>query len=126
MSKALVSNHESGLIRAVRVRSEIPDWKAQYEAASNERDALKRELEELRSTQEKKKDLSTRERSTVKRLIIGMAIKGYGYNPKADRNSATKEIANDLEYLGIFLDVDTVRKWLKESAEELPSDWQPG
>ena len=114
------------LMRAVRVRSEIPDWKAQYEAASNECDALKRELEELRSTQEKKKDLSTRERSTVKRLIIGLAIHGYKYNPKADRNSATKEIADDLERSGIPLDVDTVRKWLKESAEELPSDWQPG
>ena len=108
------------------MRSEIPDWKAQYEAASNERDALKRELEELRSTQEKKQDLSTRERSTVKRLIIGMAIRGYKYDPKADRNLATKEIADDLELLGISLDVDTVRKWLKESTEELPSDWQNG
>ena len=74
----------------------------------------------------KKKDLSTRERSTVKRLIIGLAIHGYTYNPKADRNSATKEIADDLERSGIALDVDTVRKWLKESAEELPGDWQPG
>jgi hypothetical protein len=114
------------LTRAIKARSEIPDWKAQYEAASKERDALKRELEELRSTQEKKNDISTRERSTVKRLIIGMAIKGYAYNPKADRNSATKDIANDLEHSGIALDVDTVRKWLKESAEELPVDWQPG
>ena len=42
------------LTRAVKARSEIPDWKAQYEAASNECDALKRELEELRSTHEKK------------------------------------------------------------------------
>jgi DNA repair ATPase RecN len=114
------------LTRAVKARSEIPDWKAQYEAASHECDALKRELEELRSTQEKKQDLSTRERSTVKRLIIGMAIRGYKYNPKADRNLATKEIADDLELLGISLDVDTVRKWLKESTEELPSDWQNG
>jgi hypothetical protein len=55
-----------------------------------------------------------------------MAIRGYKYNPKADRNLATKEIADDLELLGISLDVDTVRKWLKESTEELPSDWQNG
>ena len=64
------------LTRAVKARSEIPDWRAQYEAASKECDALKRELEELRSTHEKKNDLSTRERSTVKRLIIGMATNG--------------------------------------------------
>jgi hypothetical protein len=61
----------------------------------------------------------------VKRLIIGLAINGYAYNPEADRNSATKDITDDLELLGISLDVDTVRKWLKESAEELPTDWQP-
>ena len=44
----------------------------------------------------------------MKRLIIGLAIHGYKYNPKADRNSATKEIADDLERSGIALDVDTV------------------
>jgi hypothetical protein len=114
------------LIRVVKSRTEIPDWKAQCEAVSQECDVLKRELEELRSRQEKKQDLGPKERLTVKRLIIGMAVQGYKYNPKADRNSAPKEIADDLESLGISLDVDTVRKWLKESAEELPSDWQPG
>ena len=113
------------LIRAVNAQSEIPNWKARYETASNGCDALKRELEKLRSTQEKNKGLGTKERLTVKRLIIGMAVKGYAYNPKADRNSATKEIADDLVHLGISIDVDTVRNWLQESAKELPSDWQP-
>ena len=55
--------------------------------------------------------------------IIGMAVKGYRYNPKAGRNEATKDIADDLDRLGISLDVDTVRKWLQESAEELKPDW---
>jgi archaellum component FlaC len=121
------SNECDALKRELETASnECDALKRELETASNECDALKRGLEELRSTHEKKQDLSTRERSTVKRLIIGMAIRGYKYNPNADRNLATKEIADDLELLGISLDVDTVRKWLNESREELPSDWQPG
>jgi hypothetical protein len=66
------------------------------------------------------KSLSTRTRETALKLIIGMAIKGYGYNPKANKNTAVKEIADDLALLGLQLDVDTVRKWLNEASELLP------
>ena len=121
------------LKQAVEARNEIPNWKARYddllkqfEAVSDERDGLRRELDQMRSTQDAKAGRDTitpRERTTVKRLIIGMAVKGYRYNPKAGRNEATKDIADDLDRLGISLDVDTVRKWLQESAEELKPDW---
>lgn len=57
-------------------------------------------------------ELKTRERETLLKLVIGMAIKGYRYDPKAARNNATSEIADDLEALGIGLDTDTIRKWL--------------
>lgn len=61
--------------------------------------------------------LSTREKRTLLKLVIGMAIGGYTYNPEAARSSASTEIASDLAEHGISLDDDTVRKWLKEAAE---------
>jgi hypothetical protein len=56
------------------------------------------------------------------KLIIGIAVAGYNYDPKAKRNDATKDIADDLVRLDIPLDPDTVRKWLREAAQHLPHD----
>jgi hypothetical protein len=64
--------------------------------------------------------IPVRERESLLKLVIGMAIKGYTYDPKAPRNAATSDITSDLELLGIGLDVDTVRKWLKAGADTLP------
>ncbi len=64
-------------------------------------------------------DLSTRERETLLKLVIGMAIAGYKYKPDATRNVATKDISGDLGGLGIGMDDDTVRKWLKIAADEV-------
>jgi hypothetical protein len=66
--------------------------------------------------------LSTRERTSLITLVIGMAIRGYAYNPAAARNGATSEIASDLNELGLNLDPDTIRKFLKEGTELLPRD----
>jgi len=59
--------------------------------------------------------LGTTERNTLLKLVIGLAIRGYGYDPKAGRSTAPTEIASDLEGLGISVSDDTVRKWLKEA-----------
>jgi hypothetical protein len=66
--------------------------------------------------------LGARERESLLRLIVGMAIKGYAYNPKAAKNTATKEIADDLRLLGLALDEDTIRKYLSEAKDHLPGD----
>lgn len=62
------------------------------------------------------KYLGTAERNTLLKLVIGMAIKGYGYDPQAARSPCAGEIVADLENLGIAITDDTVRKWLKEAA----------
>lgn len=66
--------------------------------------------------------LSTKERITLLKLVIGMAIKGYGYDPAASKSSVPKEIADDLSKIG-DLDVsdDTVRKYLKLAVSEVLS-----
>lgn len=66
------------------------------------------------------KSLSTKERQTALKLIIGMASAGYKYDPSAQRSDKIPEITEDLENLGIPLHSDTVRKWLQEAAELLP------
>jgi hypothetical protein len=68
-----------------------------------------------------KKALGTREKDTLLKLVIVMAVAGYGYDPKAKRSPIPQQIADDLAERGMPMDVDTVRKWLKEAAELLPS-----
>ncbi len=64
--------------------------------------------------------MGARERESMLRLIIGMAIKGHTYRPDAAKNAAVKEISGDLYSLGIGLDKDTVRKYLQAGKELLP------
>lgn len=93
-------------------------------AAAAERDMRIRELEgQLYELLEKpNRGLSTRERTSMIKLIIGMAIRGFGYDPAASRNKAIPEIAGDLDELGIGLDEDTIRKFLNEGKDLLPRD----
>ncbi|MCT8972480.1 hypothetical protein [Microbaculum marinisediminis] len=81
------------------------------------RDQVLAELEAARNT-----SLGTRERESLLKLIVGMAVAGYRYNPSATRNEATSEIAGDLERNGVPLDPDTIRKYLREAAQLLPPE----
>lgn len=70
------------------------------------------------------KTLGTSERNQLLKMVLGMAIDSYGFDPVAKKNEATKQIADDLAKLGIGIDTDTVRKYLKAAAStvtyELP------
>lgn len=65
--------------------------------------------------------LGQRERESLLRIIIGMAVKKYNFKRVALRNPATGRIASDLQEVGLPLDEDTIRKYLAE-AKELLSD----
>jgi hypothetical protein len=67
----------------------------------------------------REKPLSTRERETLLKIILGMAIKGYSYNPTKGRSGTPQEIANDLDGLGIGVSVDTVRNKLDEAFNDI-------
>ncbi len=82
-------------------------------------EALADLLDRMTETQKEPKpgqELATRERDTLYKLVIGMAMEGYRYNPRAARNDATAEIAADLAKHGIEVSDDTVRKWLRQAA----------
>ncbi|MGH1397652.1 MAG: hypothetical protein ACRBCT_00360 [Alphaproteobacteria bacterium] len=68
------------------------------------------------------KSADTIKRNTLLKMIIGMAIGGYGYDPTKNRNTTAREIQSDLALQGINLDEDTIRNWLKEAASFLPND----
>ena len=55
-------------------------------------------------------------------MLGGMALAKYGYDPKAARNPAVTAIVADLDAAGVHVDADTVRKWIKEAAENMPPE----
>ena len=64
--------------------------------------------------------IGARERDSVLKLIIGMAVAGYKYDPLAQKNDAIRDITGDLEKHGVPLADDTIRKYLRAGADLLP------
>lgn len=67
----------------------------------------------------------SRERISMAKLIVAMAIREYGYDPDAKRSPIPKELHELTASLGIEVTDDTIRKYLKLGARYLPSDWKP-
>ena len=114
----------------IKMRStESVDWRARYEDLTKSTGAVIAEQEtkisDLMQDLEKalaEKPLKTRERDTICKIILGMAIKGYAYDPQAKKNTAVSEIAGDIQQLGLSVDQDTIRKWLQEAIALLPHE----
>ncbi len=138
------------LVAAVKARGvQVADWKTLYDqllarhkelaklnSATIEQQRLTiAELNELSSSlaneiaavraaaaadSPKGREIGTRERDSLLKLVIGMAVGGYRYDPAQKRSDKLPEIVSDLERAGVPLDADTVRKWLKQAADLLP------
>ncbi|MDD2724521.1 MAG: hypothetical protein PHH59_10935 [Methylovulum sp.] len=68
----------------------------------------------------KKNEITETERQTMLKLIIGMAMDAYGYDPNATRNSASGSkngISAKLQTKGISINDDTIRKYLCEAKD---------
>lgn len=66
------------------------------------------------------KPIHPKEKASLLKLVLGMAIKGYSYDPKSTRSTQISEIASDLRQVGLALDEDTVRGYLNEAKAEFP------
>lgn len=66
-----------------------------------------------------KNDISETERQTMLKLIIGMAIDAYDYDPTCSRNPLTggknTGLSEKLALRGISITDDTIRKYLNEA-----------
>ncbi|GEM_PF-4970756 len=91
---------------------------------------LKEEIErledlypELSLRQKNGGELHPSERKSLLKMILGMAVGGYTYNPDQKKSNVPKEIADDVAKVDMSIDPDTVRKWLKEAANLPKEDW---
>lgn len=66
--------------------------------------------------------LDPRERSSMLKMIITMAMEGYRYDPKAERSAIPSEIESDMNLLGVGINLETIRKYLKSGAELLDDE----
>lgn len=82
----------------------------------NEINYLKAEIDRLKTELAQGKSLST-----LQKLIITMAVKGYGYKTEESKSPIPKQIEGDSIELGIEVTDDTVRKYLKQAAAHLPN-----
>lgn len=69
--------------------------------------------------QKQKTELPERERTTLLKIILGMAIDKYGYRPEEEKNPATGKNRNSiyegLEKAGLSVNDDTIRKYINEA-----------
>lgn len=68
------------------------------------------------------KPLDPRERSTMLKMIITLAVRGYGYEPDAERSKTPTEIESDMHLLGVGVHLETIRKHLRSGAALLADD----
>ncbi len=102
---------QTGLIEIVR------EWDRSTDPRDEEIEQLRGEVTRLReSPSAPAKAVGTRERESMLKLILGMAIGGYAYNPSTGRNTAIKDIETDLATNGLSLSDDTIRTYLQEAS----------
>ena len=77
------------------------------------------ELDDL-SDNDDRDELEGKERTSALKLIIGMAIACYKYDPYAAKSTVPAAIAKDLDTLGIGITAETVKEWLNKSIPHLP------
>jgi hypothetical protein len=65
------------------------------------------------------KPLNPEIKCSLMKMILGMAVVKYGYDPTASRNPAIARIRDSLAKVDIKLDEDTIRTRLREAADEV-------
>jgi len=77
------------------------------------------------TTAERANHLNPKERDSLLKMVIGMAVAKYGFDPGAKKNSATTDIRKDLDARGLGIDDGTILKFLKKGAEEFLDKTEP-
>jgi hypothetical protein len=91
----------------------------QPESALPERPAAT-QPERPETTPPEQPEFAPQERQVLQKLLLGMAMDQYKYDPEASRNSAVGDISSATDAIGHLVTDDTVRKHLKAAASEWP------
>jgi hypothetical protein len=113
------------LIEAVKALGpSTVDWKKLFEQSQSKVEALTDQIEGLERDKSRAKTerLGTKERESLLKLVIGMAVGAYEFHPIHGRRSIAKVIAHDLASAGLPMDQDTARKYVAAGKELLPRD----
>ena len=100
------------------------NWRLEYDKEATSHAKTKRSLEvsEKKLAAASEGEPPIRVRETLLKMLIGMAIDKYGHDAKASKSAAPSRISGILVTHGLGISDDTVRKYLQEAAEFLPTD----
>lgn len=79
-------------------------------------------ISEKKITTSNEKVLGTRERETLLKIVIGMAVGGYGYSLERSKSEIPRQISDDLNKIGLSVTDETIRKYLNQALELIPRD----
>lgn len=101
-----------------------PGFRRMLEAATRTTEAKKQAAVAIEDTKvQTSARLDPRERTSMAKLLVLMAIDMYGYDPRAQRSPIPKEIEDIAHRNGIDLTAQTIRSYLRLGAAQLPKDW---
>lgn len=66
--------------------------------------------------------IDPREKTSMAKLLLIMAVDFYGYDPRAKRSPVPREIESIAQRNGLDLSAETIRTYLRLGAEHLPPD----
>lgn len=98
------------------LRPDDPQWTERMENCVKLIDDIRLVHAEVRAAANVEVPLNARVRGTLLKLIMGMAIDAYAFDPKALRSPVPTQIAGFLDFWEIYVSDDTVRDYLKEAA----------
>lgn len=97
---------------------EVLVWNKVVDPRDEEIIRLRSEIGRLeKALAEAGKGVSPRERESLLKIALGLAIGGYKYDPTHTRKMVMGEIMTDFANHGISIGEDTVRKYLTEAAQ---------
>ncbi|MCH2547806.1 MAG: hypothetical protein MK052_09395 [Alphaproteobacteria bacterium] len=67
-------------------------------------------------------EINPRVEETLLKIVIGMAVKHYNYDPTAQKSEVAKKIESTLDVYGLNVTDETIRKYLKKAASILPAE----
>ncbi|MBN8935862.1 MAG: hypothetical protein J0I13_06085 [Rhizobiales bacterium] len=97
--------------------AQSPDSEKAVQELQREIVDLRNRLDDAESRIAIEKRSATREKNSILKLFIGLAATAYGYEPRGDGDKPTSEIVSDLAGVGLKIDPNTIRKYLKEGGD---------
>lgn len=122
---AIFNKGSTSAVKALRwlnsVRLEVPQGFRDMLQTASARLEVKSVSSKISQPVDSKKP-DSREMRSMARLITAIAIKKYGYSPTAKRSSIPREIEDTCDHLGLSVSRETILKYLRMGAHELPDD----